>query len=242
MGSLPEGPGKALKREGGQGSEPDRCPRQSLERQPRNLGLSLGCGLVLISRASKQRKANNGRFPRQERGLGGAFSPTRPPLPWRGGPGQTPSINSALLQKEAGVSSPGGWLSLGTHCWTSARPTLAPKDIYGATKAGGWWKLIILGGKGETPPASLEQLPTWKRPRLHFPGPTTRPCLGQEWAKLPRDRQGEPIFQKGQNSQGSPPHHSISAAGAPAAAASRITGRAPCPAAQRPAENSGDVE
>lgn len=148
-----------------------------------------------------------------------------PSLPWHG-PSQIPSINSALLQKEAGTSSPGGWLSLGNRCWNSARPTLAPKEAYGATEA------ERPGGKREIPPASLEQLPTWKRPRSHFPGATTQPCLGQEWAKLLRDKQGELIFQKGQNSQGSPPHHSISAAGAPAAAASRITGRVPCPAAQ----------
>lgn len=66
------------------------------------------------------------------------------------------------------------------------------------------------GGKEETPHASLEQLPTWKRPRSNFLGATTQPCLGQEGAKLPRDRQGEPISQKGKTAKEalpSPPQH-----------------------------------
>lgn len=84
-----------------------------------------------------------------------------PSLPWHG-PSQIPRINSALLQKEAGMSSPGGWLSLGNRCWNSARPTLAPKEAYGATEASGWQKLSVLGGSGRHPPPAWSNSPLGK--------------------------------------------------------------------------------
>lgn len=119
------------------------------------------------------------------------------------------------------------------------------KEVDGATEANGWWKLRILGGGGgKHPPPAWSNSPlrtghghtSWESrhgPALDKSGPNS-PETGRE-------------TQKGQKSQGSPPIKA-SALRDPwlqlplyQQHRERLE-EFPCPAAQQPAENSGDVE